>query len=177
MTPFLQAAIAEMLDDAEATHGCDACKFSWEIDVDQALLLIHGSPERFAGLLDGRDGMQAPGRDVWSPSAYVWHVGDLVRAWSERLHTLANDPAAAWAGFDPDELADARGYSDLPQVTAAWALAQAVDALDAALAELDLEADFVHPEWGKGDVTDALRWLAHEVAHHELDVRRGLGLR
>jgi hypothetical protein len=173
MTPFLRAAIATMLPHA-STDGCAECGFDWTLPTSTCRDVIDGAPDRLGALLAGH---RAPAPDAgWSPSAYVWHVGDVVRAWAERLHALGADPTARWAGFDPDELARARIYGDLPAVTAAWALDQATQALTAALEPLDVVATFTHPEWGEGTVADALRWLAHEAVHHELDVRRGLGL-
>lgn len=174
VTPFLERAIAEMLPRADPARGCEECGFSWEIAAEEARGRIDDAPDRFARLLAGRDGVRH--ETGWSPSAYVWHVGDVVRAWAERLHALAADPSARWAGFDPDELARVRGYDRLPQATGPWALARATEALELALAGLGAGTGFTHPEWGPGTVDDALRWLAHEVVHHELDVRRGLGL-
>jgi hypothetical protein len=175
MTPFLTAAVAEMLPGAGASSVCAECGFSWLTEAEPALDVVERAPERFAELLAGADGTVAPAPGVWSPSAYVWHVSDLVRAWAERLHSLASDPQAAWAGFDPDELAQARHYDALPQVSGPWAVARSVDALRQSLGSLASETGFTHPEWGSGTVADALRWLAHEAVHHDLDVRRGLG--
>ncbi len=176
MTPFLRAAIAQMLPHAGSTDACAECGFAWTTDGAEALDHIRAAAGRFADHLHGHDATRKPGPEVWSPSGYVWHVGDVTRAWSERLHCLSVDADGVWAGFDPDELARARHYDDLPQVTGPWALARSADALVEALGSLDLDAGFVHPEWGEGTVTDALRWVAHEVVHHDLDVRRGLGL-
>lgn len=174
MTPFLTAAVAEMLPGAGDATDCAECGFSWLSDPANAMAAIERGPGRFETLLAGVAGTTAPTPGVWSPSAYVWHVSDLVRAWAERLHSLAVDPSAAWAGFDPDELARARHYDALPQVSGPWAVARSVDALQVSLRHVDSDTAFLHPEWGRGTVTDALRWVAHEAVHHELDVRRGL---
>jgi hypothetical protein len=174
MTPFLEAAIREMLDDADPATGCAACGFSWTADAAPLLDHITGAGDRFAGLLGRGAAVRTPDARTWSPSGYVWHVGDVTRAWSERLHALAHDPGARWAGFDPDELGRARRYDDLPAVTAPWALERAADGLSRAMAPLDPDDPFDHPDWGHGTVADAVRWVAHEVTHHEVDVRRAL---
>jgi hypothetical protein len=176
MTPFLEAAIAEMLPDADPDDGCRGCGFAWTIGADETLADIRSAAGRFAELLEGRDATRKSRPEVWSPSAYVWHVGDVIRAWSERLYALSRDGGVRWAGFDPDELGRARRYDELPPVVGPWALDHAADALMEALGPLDLDAGFTHPEWGHGTVTDALRWIAHETVHHDLDIRRGLGL-
>jgi hypothetical protein len=177
VTPFLSAAVTEMLPHAGTSASCAECGFSWSTAGDRALVEVTDGPARFARLLDERDASVVPAPLVWSPSAYVWHVGDVVRAWAERLHSLGSDPPAAWAGFDPDEVARARRYDALPASTGPWALARSVDALVLSLEALSIGTPFVHPEWGNGTVEDALRWLAHETVHHELDVRRGLDQR
>jgi hypothetical protein len=175
MTPFLSQAITEMLPNAGGTARCAECGFDWTTTPEEARALVDRAAGRFHGLLGAATTATSPGRG-WSPSAYVWHVGDLVRAWAERLHALGVAPELPWAGFDPDELAAARHYDALPAASAAWALERSVEALDRAAEGLPADAGFLHPEWGPGTVADALRWLAHEAVHHELDVRRGLGL-
>jgi hypothetical protein len=172
VTPFLTMAIATMLTDADQ-DGCATCGFTWDVPAGEARALIDAAPERYRELLArGPDQETSAG---WSPSSYVWHVGDVTRAWAERLHTLAHSPGDSWAGFDPDELARARNYAELPVVTAPWALEIAVDALAGVLDGLTPETTFDHPEWGEGSVLDALRWVAHEAVHHQVDVSRGLG--
>lgn len=175
MTPFLTAAVAEMLPSAGRSTDCAECGFAWLTEPGAALAAVERAPGRFEALLTGVDGTVAPAPGVWSPSAYVWHVSDLVRAWAERLHCLAADPEAAWGAFDPDELARARHYDALPQVSGPWAVARSFDALQQSLEPLASDTTFTHPEWGMGTVADALRWVAHEAVHHELDVQRGLG--
>lgn len=175
VTPFLKAAVAEMLPHAGTGSRCAECGFSWLTTGDQAMALVEEGPARFSRLLEGRDAMVSPSSHVWSPSSYVWHVGDVIRAWSERLHSLGSRPDATWAGFDPDELARARHYDALPGSSGPWALARSLDALVSSLERVAIETPFVHPEWGSGTVADALRWLAHETEHHDLDVRRGIG--
>ena len=175
MTPFLRAAVTEMLPHAGLSASCAECGFSWLTTGEQALAVVVDGPARFSRLLEGRDATVPPTSQGWSPSSYVWHVGDVIRAWSERLHSLGSDPDAAWAGFDPDELARARHYDALPGSSGPWALARSVDALELSLEAVAIDTPFTHPEWGSGTVADALRWLAYETEHHDLDVRRGIG--
>jgi hypothetical protein len=173
VSPFLEAAIGEMLTAADPVGGCRECGFEWTTEHGEALAAITDAPERYAALLDGPGHKRlTPADTAWSRSAYVWHVADIVRAWSERLHALSHEPTARWAGFDPDDLARARNYDELPAITAPWALGIAVDALVAALEDLPPDTTFDHPEWGHGTLTDALRWVAHEAVHHQVDVLR-----
>jgi hypothetical protein len=171
MGPFLEAAITEMLDGTDR-EGCQACRFSWSSSPEDCRVEVGTAAERFAALLAGASPGTAS-RGGWSPSGYVWHVADVARAWAERLHALRHDPTVRWAGFDPDELGRARRYDELPAVSAPWAVSLAVAGLEESLVHLDPDDRFDHPEWGGGTVADALRWIAHEVVHHQLDVQRG----
>jgi hypothetical protein len=173
VTPFLAAAIAEMLTDAD-DRACAACGYAWDIAYDRAMAEIELGPERYEVLLESAAPASPRSADEWSPSAYVWHVGDVTRAWAERLHSTRFAPGVPWAGFDPDTLAEARSYSRLPAVTSPWALEVATRALFEVLSGLEPDTAFEHPEWGRGSIGDAVRWVAHEVVHHQIDVSRGL---
>jgi hypothetical protein len=50
------------------------------------------------------------------------------------------------------------------------ALATSVAAFVALSEGLDPATPFLHGEWGAGNVGDGIRWLAHEMLHHQLDV-------
>jgi hypothetical protein len=67
MTPFLTAAVAEMLPGAGDSSACAECGFSWLTDAEQALDAVERAPGRFAELLAGADGTVAPAPGVWSP--------------------------------------------------------------------------------------------------------------
>ncbi len=56
----------------------------------------------------------------WSVTEYVCHVGDNLRQWSERLQSALLCQQREVAGYDPDALATARGYTALPLAVAAW---------------------------------------------------------
>lgn len=129
------------------------------------------APGRYRDLLDGRDGTAPADDGGWNATAYVWHLTDLARAWSERWVQVREDPGSLLVGFDPDELAAARGYTSLPTAPALWAFARAVDTFVDLSRDLDPEVTFAHGDWGTGTVADGIRWMAHEVHHHQLDVR------
>jgi hypothetical protein len=63
-----------------------------------------------------------------------------------------------------------RNYRQLPTAAALWALPHATDAFVALSRSLDAGTEFLHGDWGRGTVGDALRWIAHEYVHHQLDV-------
>lgn len=128
------------------------------------------APARYADLLAGRDGMIPAADGGWNATAYVWHLVDLARSWTERWAQIDATPGSRLVGWDPDVLADARGYRQLPTPAAVWALPDAVDAFVAATRRVGMTTPFEHADWGSGTVADAVVWLGHEFTHHQLDV-------
>ena len=55
-------------------------------------------------------------------------------------------------------------------VPAVWALNRASDTFVHLSRHIDHATPFPHGDWGAGTVADGPRWLAHEYAHHQLDV-------
>ena len=166
---FLDGALA-WLYPAGIPDRCARCGYDWSTEPGVALQAIATSPRRYAALLEGRDGT-APGPDGgWNATAYLWHLTDLARSWSERWVQLSVAPGSLLVGWDPDALADARNYRSLPTASALWALPAATDAFVALSEQLDPATPFLHGDWGPGSVGDATVWLAHEYLHHELDV-------
>ena len=149
---------------------CPQCEFAWDLDFDDTLKVIRDAPSQIAGQLDGRDGLATPSDGSWNAVAYVWHLTDLARAWAERWVQISHDPGSELIGFDPDDLADARNYRRLPAAPGLWALRGAVQQLLDATGLLSADSEFLHGDWGRGTVTDAMRWLAHEFRHHEMDI-------
>lgn len=158
------------LFDGQAPGVCPACGFDWGTSPLVAVSLIEQCPARVAELLAGRDGMAAGPDGTWNATAYVWHLTDLARGWTERWVQLAAAPGSLLVPWDPDVLAEARNYRQLPTSAALWAIGDSVTTLIARTATLSLDTPFAHGDWGPGCVGDALVWLAHEFVHHELDV-------
>jgi hypothetical protein len=105
----------------------------------------------------------APAADGgWNATAYLWHLTDLARSWTERWVQVQAMPGSLLVGWDPDVLAAARNYRALPTVTAKWAIRDAVSSFVALCDRVDLGATFVHGDWGQGTVADGIRWLGHE---------------
>lgn len=154
--------------------ACDQCDFSFDGRLGEVLTEITNAPARYAAAVRGRDARRPPAPGVWSPSAYVWHVADALRAWAERLAVVREHPGARIVPFDQDELARVRRYEELPIAGGLYALGRAVAELDACLRDIDPSLPLDHPEFGPGTVEDAVRWLAHEVHHHEMDIEWGL---
>lgn len=173
-SPFLTGAVSWLYGGA-VPERCEVCEFVWSTSVGDALSIIAAAPAKYAELLDGRDGMVTPADGGWNATSYVWHLTDLARGWSERWVQLAAHPAAPFASWDPDELADARNYRNMPTVSALWALQDAVEVFVSLSEPFDPATTFTHAQWDFGNVGDTLVWLAHEFAHHQLDVAQRAG--
>ena len=168
-SPFLDGALAWVYR-GDVADRCARCGFEWAADVSAAFGHIVVAPARYVALLDGRDGMSPAADGGWNATAYVWHLVDLVRCWSERWVQVTSMPGSLLVGFDPDVLAEARNYRSLPTVSALWAITDATDRFVTLSENLDPDTTFLHGDWGPGTVADATRWLAHEFVHHERDV-------
>jgi hypothetical protein len=173
-SPFFDGAL-HWLCGEELPDRCLKCGYEWSTEADAALLVIADAPSRYAALLDGRDGMTAPADNGWNATAYLWHLTDLARSWSERWVQLSVSPGSTLVGWDPDALAEARNYRRLPTSPALWALPVATAAFVTLSEQLDPATLFEHADWGPGTVADATRWLAHEYLHHQLDVDERAG--
>ncbi len=158
---------------------CSECGFDWSLTPEQAHEIVTPAPTRYGSLLHSRLKLatRKPAPEIWSPSAYVWHVADAIGIWAERLKGILGDSHSAIVPFDQDELAEVRGYEQLSPLVGLWALERRAGDWRAVLEEAGLkDVDFVHPEFGPWSVRRLLRYIAHEVSHHELDIKRGLGL-
>lgn len=169
MTPFLDGAL-RWVYDGEPPEVCAACGYEWSIDPGDALTRILSSPDRFDAALAGRDGMVPRADGSWNATAYVWHLTDLARSWSERWVQIRDMPGSLLIGWDPDELAEVRDYRSLPTAPGLWALRSAVETFAHTTAAVAFDTPFEHGDWGTGNVGDGLRWLGHEFHHHEQDV-------
>jgi GrpB-like predicted nucleotidyltransferase (UPF0157 family) len=159
------------------TYGepCRECGFSWSVEVESARDLVRKLPSRAAALL-ARGRSQARDPDLaWTSGGYACHLSDNLRIWAERLAAAAAGVATIIAPYGADLLATARRYNDLPVEGVLWSLEQAVDEWLNATA-LAAESDVVlgHPERGALVVVDVVRNNAHDVVHHEWDMRRSI---
>jgi hypothetical protein len=173
-TPFLAEA-RRWLDGDDPPDTCAACGFAWTGGADEALRLVAGGPERASALLGGRDGTVRPEDGSWNASAYLYHLADLARGWSERWVQLRADPGSVLVPWDPDQLAEARNYVGMSTVAGLWSLSTATAALVALTEEVGPELAYAHGQWGRGTVGDAVRWLAHEYHHHLHDIDQRAG--
>jgi hypothetical protein len=77
-------------------------------------------------------------------------------------------------GYDQDQLAEAHGYESMPVGAALWSLARATGDWREASLMIGEQSDvaFEHPAMGTYTVADVTRQVAHDLFHHQDDVRR-----
>lgn len=153
---------------------CDHCGFEWSMPVSDALELVATSPARTRALLGQRweDARKRHDPPLWSPSAYVWHMADAIGIWSERLVALKAEPDAPLVGFDQDLLAEVRSYDQLSPIAALWAYERRVQDFTESARLQEPSTAFVHPDFGPWTIGDVIKWMSHDMYHHEEDIRR-----
>jgi hypothetical protein len=157
------------------TERCPECEFNWNVASGDVVSLVATSPTRIAMLFKGsEETTRRPSQEVWSPSEYLWHLVDVLRIGSDRLLTASIDPAAGIPCWDENALAEVRQYDRLSPRVAVVAYEAAASAWVAVANLVPVDASVEHPEFGTLTAEDIIRRNAHEVQHHELDIRRGL---
>ena len=154
---------------------CRECGFSWTMPATEADALIASTPERYARLVGDDDGSARHPDLEWTAGGYVCHVADSLRVWAERLASVTLGDEGPVGEYDQDLLARARSYPTVGIRGALWSLGRAVSDWQVALAlAADGNVVMAHPELGEMTVLDVTRIRAHDIHHHERDVRRSL---
>ncbi len=162
-----------MNDFLRAAYGdpCRGCGFEWSISPDSCAAIVSDAPARFRTVLDGHDGQKFHSSLKWNATAYVVHVADVLRIWSDRIAAVALGPSEPVVPYDEDRLGDARGYLGLALSGALWSLERAVGDWQAAeQLAATVELFLVHPEQGPLPLDDVRRIMAHEIEHHIADL-------
>lgn len=122
---------------------------------------------------------QRPDGTTWSALEYAAHVRDVIALWGGALHKLLTDDRPVIARPDPsiaDEAAAAGDYNNLDPATTADELAANADRMARKIAVINAD------QWDRvivlGDeemtAMAVVRKVAHEGAHHLLDIGRAL---
>jgi hypothetical protein len=160
-----------------STYGqpCSQCGFSWTIDVDEATALVAGVPTTYASLLGDATGDERHPALAWSVSAYVCHVADNLRIWTERLAGIAAGADPHVGGYDESLLARARGYQSIPLAAAMWSLTTATeDWVTVVRRSRRVGPVLIHPERGDQTLAEVVVSNAHDAYHHGWDITETL---
>lgn len=157
-------------------NPCRSCGFDWDLAPRQAVTMVAEAPARFRTRLEAATGRERHPDLGWAPAAYVIHVADNLRIWSERLAGTGRGEVTEVPGYDPDVLAEARSYATTTLASALWSLdwsARAwVEAVNEALA---VKVVLRHANRGPQRAEDVARSNAHDAHHHLHDIDRILG--
>lgn len=156
---------------------CPECGFSWAQPVDDAIAVVSELPVEIEGAVDPSAPAvrRPPSPGAWSQGAYIWHLVDVLSIGTERLWTIADDPAAGLRCWDENALADVRQYERQSPTVGLRALRAAVGRWVEAAREADPDAAAAHDGDGTMTAADVIRRNAHEAVHHLRDIRRGGG--
>src|ERR687891_607206 len=138
---------------------CPGCGYSWAQPVDDAIAVVADLPagiERMVDL-DAPAVRRAPAPRTWSQVAYIWHLVDVMSIGTERLWTIADDPAQGLRCWDENALAEVRQYERQSPRVGLRALRAAVDRWVEAALEADPDAATTHDGDGTMTAADVIR--------------------
>jgi hypothetical protein len=152
---------------------CGECGFEWSVEPATCVAIVADAPARLKSILAAQDGRRTHPNLGWNATAYVVHLADVLRIWSDRIAAVALGAPDPVVPYDEDRLGDIRGYASLPLPGALWSLGRAVGDWQAAeqLAE-SAAVTLTHPEQGPLPLDDVRRIMAHEIVHHVADLMR-----
>lgn len=150
---------------------CQQCGFRWSITPSEAIDRVRGFEQK---VREGTCSLTGDERlDGWSVAEYVAHVGDNLRQWSERVQAARLAGRREVAGYDPDALAEARGYASMPLEVALWSASSAAERwADVVEAALEEGVELHHATRGQQRAEDVARNNCHDAYHHVWDIRR-----
>jgi hypothetical protein len=172
----------QVLEEEYGYPSCRECGYSFEnVTLESVRALVRDAPPRFASLLRGHPRARTkPNEKTWSPSGYAWHVSDWLRIQGGRVYAVAHEAdwtPEYWVALDPDEIDSMFHYDELPTEGGLFALEQSAGFFLEATEDLDPDQRFLHRGLGlKLRVLDIVGLVSHEIPHHEMDIRRGLGI-
>jgi hypothetical protein len=160
-----------------STYGqpCRGCAFDWDLPLDDAAPTLSGLATSYGDLLRGATGREQHRDLSWSSAAYVSHVGDNLRIWTERLRGVALGASPRVGSYDENELARARNYETIPLQAALWSLQLSVAEWRKAVDDTTRTGTvLIHPERGPMDLREVVVSNIHDVRHHLWDIERTL---
>lgn len=148
----------------------------WTVAISDVVALIADAPAIYADLLRDVTGAEGTPELDWNVGGYVSHVANNVRIWAERLVAATVYQPLVVSSYDADALGVARRYNNVQLSGALWGLREAVDSWQRAWTLGGEGRVVVHPDRGHITAEDVARRNAHDVFHHQHDIRRCLGM-
>ncbi len=160
------------------TYGepCQGCGFSWRAAVPDAVASVAAFPTVLAHDVADAAGDEHGAGLAWSVTAYVAHVSDNLRIWSERIAGVTLGGSSVVTSYDENLLATARAYEAVSGESAMWGLEHSVRDWLEAVAGAPAGLTLTHPERGVLEIDQIVRGNAHDAIHHLWDIRRILAV-
>lgn len=150
---------------------CRQCGFGWGLAPAEAVRWVADLGDRFASATATARGAERRPSGGWSVAEYVCHVGDNLRQWAERIQASRLASQSTVDSYDPDILADARGYAATPLTVALWSAGLAADSwVDVMTLALSENVEVHHRTRGRQRAEDIARNNCHDAFHHLWDV-------
>lgn len=166
--------MAESWGAARYGNPCRECGWPWP-DAGTSVEFVADCPQEFARVLAGVAGTTRFPDHGWTVTGYVAHVGDDLRQLAERVAGALAGGTLQVSGYDPDDLARARGYDHLDLAAALWSLRHSSRAwVEVLRAALDSDLVLQHTARGEQRAQDIAGNNAHDAFHHLRDVRRAV---
>lgn len=160
---------------------CQECGFDYEALIPQeAAKLFKPHAVAVSALLWGRDDTSLRARpepSVWSAIEYACHVRDVLLMQRERIYLTLVEDTPRFAPMYRDQRVENAGYAHEDTQELTEELAVAANLMTKVFRGLSDEhlarhCIFGYPESSERDLSWVIRHTAHEVVHHEMDVRR-----
>lgn len=156
---------------------CRECEYSWQADLDELIDSMAGYAPLIARVVHDASGTEQLNALKWNVSAYVWHVGDNLRIWAERLMAVAGGGSSNVLAYDENQLAATRHYNESALAAALWSLHFSCVMWSEAVKHARLLGVVLqHSTRGELTSEDVIRANVHDAVHHRWDIERTLQL-
>jgi hypothetical protein len=156
-------------------NPCRGCGFDWSINMMEVLAAVLKAKYDYPNLLALRAGTERHPDLSWTAAGYAVHLADSLRIWSERLVGAYVSGVVDVVPYDPDLLAQVRGYNQMSVGAVLWSVEEAANSwIEAAPEAIENNVVLRHPTRGELRARDVARDNAHDVRHHAWDVERSI---
>ena len=167
-----------MNDWGPATYGqpCRECAFDWTLSLDDAAPSMSALATAYEDLLRGATGREQHPDLSWSSAAYVSHVADNLRIWTERLHGSGVGGTAPCGQLRRERAGRGQELRDDPAAGGHVVVAALDHRVGQGGRRLAPQKGtvLIHPERGEMDLLDVVAATTHDAHHHLWDIERTL---
>jgi hypothetical protein len=134
---------------------------------------VTASTDPWPTVLGRPDATTRPNPTTWSPLEYACHVRDVCRLFEQRLTSMLERDAPAFANWDQDETARSERYAEQDPAVVAREVAQAAASFAGAYAAVPADAwqrAGLRSDGSQFSVLTLGQYALHDLIHHLWDV-------